>query len=26
MLPSLIRLNMFGTRPTAPCPTVHRRV
>jgi hypothetical protein len=26
MLPSLIRRNMFGTRPTVPCPTVHRRV
>jgi hypothetical protein len=26
MLPSLIQLNMFGTRPTVPCPTVHRRV
>lgn len=26
MLPSLIRLNMFGTRPTVPCPTAYRRV
>jgi len=26
MLPSLIRLNMFGTRLTVPYPTAHRRV
>ncbi len=26
MLPSLIRLSMFGTRLTVPCPTVYRKV